>query len=337
MRVLIIGGTGFLSSALVAQSIAAGHQVTIVTRGRSARPIPEGVEAVVANRSEPENLREALQGRSFDIVLDAILYRPEDAHVVLDLFRGRVGRYVFISTDFVYGGEPRSFPLTEDAPRQALSGYGVNKAACEDLFFEAWTSEQFPAVVLRPPHILGPGALLGTGSLQGRDAWLLWRLRAAQPLPLLDGGALLIQPVHRDDIARACLAVAGSPSTPGRAYNIAGPDAVTTRRYYEMVAEIAGAPAPTVLTLPSESYLTAFPDRAPFAQNRQYSLARLAADAGFAPTVCLQDALAEMVAVLDAKGLPDGPPPEEERELHSLLGEYITRVGSHLRPAGGAS
>jgi len=157
-RVLVLGGTGFLSSALVQQSQGAGHDVTIVTRGRAKNGPPQGVSTRVANRSEPDALRAALADcGDFDIVLDAILYRPDDAQAALDLFRGRTGRYVFISTDFVYGGEPRTFPLTEDAPRRAASAYGRDKAACEDVFFAAWEQEHFPAVILRPPHILGAG------------------------------------------------------------------------------------------------------------------------------------------------------------------------------------
>jgi nucleoside-diphosphate-sugar epimerase len=193
-------------------------------------------------------------------VLDSILYRPEDAHSAVDLFRGgRAGRYVFISTDFVYGGEPRTFPLDEDAPRHASGNYGRNKALCEDVFFDAWERERFPAVILRPPHILGVGGLLGTGSLEGRDPWLLWKLRNGWPIPLLDGGALLIQPVHKNDIARACLAVCQTDKTLGRAYNLAGPDCVTSRRYYEIVADVAGAPPPLCEVCPPTPFWPPFP------------------------------------------------------------------------------
>lgn len=333
-RVLILGGTGFLSSALVQQSRAAGHDVTIVTRGRAKNGPPAGVSAVIANRSEPDALRASLADHGdFDLVLDAILYRPDDARAALDLFRGRTGRYVFISTDFVYGGEPRTFPIAEDAPRQAASAYGRDKAACEDVFFAAWERERFPAVVLRPPHILGAGGLLGTGSREGRDPWLLQRLRRGEPVALLDGGAPLIQPVHRDDIARACLAVAASDQTLGRAYNIAGPDAVTTRRYYEIVAEAAVAPPPNVHSLPSDAFVTVFPDRAPFALNRCYALNRLAADADFAPCVQLPDAIAEVVAALDAAGPPPGepPPPAQATPLHLLLQSQSAALREALR------
>ena len=330
MDLLVIGGTGFLSSAVVAAACEAGHHVTIVTRGRASRPVPAGVEALTANRSDRDALGAALGGRSWDVVIDTVLYRPEDAESAIHLFRGRAGRYVFISTDFVYGGEPRRFPLDEDAPRHALGAYGRDKAACEDRFFAAWGEARFPAVVLRPPHILGAGGLLGTGSLEGRDPWLLWRLRRAQPLVLLDGGALLIQPVHRDDIASACLAVAASEKTPGRAYNIAGPDAVTTRAYYESAAAAAGAPPPEVLALPSSAYVAAFPDRAPFAQNRAYSLRRLADDTGFAPQVRLEAALSEVVAALDACPAPDGPEPEPHTPLRDLLRRHAAEAVAAL-------
>jgi nucleoside-diphosphate-sugar epimerase len=335
-NVLVIGGTGFLSSTLVAACLSAGHHVSIVTRGRSHQAPPDGVEALVANRSDPDALRTALDGRTFDIVLDSILYRPEDAHSAVDLFRGgRTGRYVFISTDFVYGGEPRTFPLNEDAPRHASGNYGRNKALCEDVFFDAWERERFPAVILRPPHILGVGGLLGTGSLEGRDPWLLWKLRNGWPIPLLDGGALLIQPVHKNDIARACLAVCQTDKTLGRAYNLAGPDCVTSRHYYEIVAEVAGAPPPVVRSLPANAFLAAFPERAPFAQSRCYALERIAHDAGFAPSVRLRDALAEVVAALDAAGLPDGPQPSEQplSPLLGLLERHAREAEEALRAA----
>jgi nucleoside-diphosphate-sugar epimerase len=334
MRVLVIGGTGFLSTAIVSESLAAGHEVSIVTRGSKNRPgPPPGVEALTANRSHAESMRAALDGRDFDLVIDAILYRPDDARAITEILRGRTGRYVFISTDFVYGGEPRLFPITEDAPRESLNAYGRYKTECEDIFFAVCRDEGFPAVILRPPHILGAGGVLGTGSREGRDPWLLWRLRNGYPVVLLDGGALLIQPVHRDDIARACLAVAGSESTIGKAYNIGGPDCVTTRRYYELVAEVAGAPLPLeVLSLPSEAYAAAQPNNTPFTQNRAYSLGRLVRDALFVPTVTLADAIAEMVAALDAKGLPDGPPPEKETPLTALLRAHRRAVQEELTP-----
>jgi nucleoside-diphosphate-sugar epimerase len=335
MKTLILGGTGFLSSALVAECLAAGHDVTILTRGSANRPAPPpGVASLTANRSEPDSLRAALGDRTFDLVIDSILFRPDDARAAVEIFRGRAGRYVFISTDFVYGGQPRRYPLDEDTPRQALSRYGIDKAASEDVFFAAWESERFPATVLRPPHIMGTGGHLGTGSKEGRDPWLLWRLRNGYPILLLDGGVLLIQPVHKTDIARAALAVAAAPleTVGGKAYNISGPDCVTTRRYYEMVCEILGEGAKLdVLPLPSASYVAAWPDRAPFAQNRPYSTARLTRDTGYVPSIPLRQSLTEMIADLEAKGTPSGDPPAAPSQLAAAIQGHLADVTTLLK------
>jgi nucleoside-diphosphate-sugar epimerase len=335
MNTLVLGGTGFLSSALVAECLAAGHSVTVLTRGSANRPAPPpGVTALTANRSDPDSLRAALSDRTFDLVIDSILFRPDDARAVIDIFQGRVGRYIFISTDFVYGGQPRRYPLDEDSPRQALSRYGVDKAACEDLFFAAWESEHFPATMLRPPHIMGAGGLLGTGSKEGRDPWLLWRLRNGQPILLLDGGVLLIQPVHKTEIARAALAISAAPveAVGGKAYNIVGPDCVTTRRYYEMICEIISEGAALeVLPLPSAAYLAAWPDRAPFTQNRAYSTARLTRDTGYIPSISLRQALTEVITDLDAKGLPAGDPPSLSSTLVDAIQGSLTNIAALLK------
>lgn len=337
MKTLIIGGTGFLSSALVAECLGAGHGVTILTRGSANRPDPPpNVATLTANRSDAESLRTALEGKSFDLVIDAILYREPDAEAIVELLHERVGRYIFISTDFVYGGQPRRYPLDEETPRQSLSQYGADKAACEDLFFTAWGREKFPATVLRPPHIMGAGGFLGTGSKEGRDPWLPWRLKNGYPILMLDGGLLLIQPVHKVEIARACLAVANAPleTVGGKAYNIVGPDCVTTRVYYEMICDIlSDVPPLQVGHLPSTAYLAAWPDRAPFAQNRAYSTERLTRDTGYVPNITLRQALEEMVADLEKRGLPEGEPPTKDFRIATLLQEQESAVATLLKGA----
>src|SRR5579859_419640 len=240
MKLLIIGGTGFLSSALVAESLAAGHEVTIVTRGRRTCASAPDVRQIIADRSDRPAFQSAVQGQEFDAVLDAICFTPEQAQQDIDCFAGRAGRLVMISTDFVYSVGPHPLPIPEEASRDAPTDYGRNKAKAEDVLFGA--TENLPVTVLRPPHIVGAGGLLGTGSLQGRDPALPARLRRGEPIVLLDGGALLIQPADRCDIARASLAVLQTPNTIARAYNVAGPEAVTTRRYYEIIAEALEVP-----------------------------------------------------------------------------------------------
>jgi nucleoside-diphosphate-sugar epimerase len=291
----------------------AGHAVTIFTRGRSGKPVPDGIDALVGDRRERDAFRRLFADRRYDAVIDCICFTAEDADADVETFDGRTGHLVMISTDFTYGGEPRRLPLTEESPRNAVGGYGRNKVAAEERFFSAWRERRFPVTILRPPHIMGEGGLLGTGSLRGRDAGLLDRLRRGEPVVLLDEGTLLIQPVVHRDIAGAALAAIGRPATHGQAYNISGPELVTTRRYYEIVAEELGVGL-RALSLPSSVYLAAFPDRAPFAQHRAYDLTKLARDTGFSPQIGLRDAIREMIAWLQAN--PPAPAPDTSPEPH---------------------
>src|SRR5262249_48479493 len=194
MEILILGGTGFLSGALARVARGAGHGVTIFTRGQSPRPMPEGVTARFGDRHDPAAFSQLGADQAYDAVIDCICYTAEDARANVETFAGRAGHLVMISTDFVYGGEPRRLPLTEEAPREAAGTYGRNKVAAEEVFAAAWRESRFPITVLRPPHIMGEGGLLGTGSLRGRDPGLLAGLRRGEPQVLLDAGALLIQP-----------------------------------------------------------------------------------------------------------------------------------------------
>ncbi len=330
MRILILGGTGFLSSALTEAALAAGHAVTILTRGQRPSPWGLSVRCLVADRSDVEGFRAAVAGKSFDAVWDAICYTPEHARQNVDTFAGNVERLVMISTDFVYSPRVRRVPAGEDTPRDAPTAYGRNKAAAEDILLAA--SDQLPVTILRPPHIVGAGSLLGTGSLQGRDASLPARLKREEPIVLLDGGTLLIQPADKRDIAGACLAVQNSAATVGRAYNMMGPEAVTTRRYYEIIAEALGVSL-QVVSLPSDVYLAAYPDRASFACHRAYSTEALARDAGFQSSIPLEKSLREMLTWLEAHppDNADASASEMERELIDLLREREERARALLR------
>ena len=291
MRLLILGGTGFLSSAVTEVCLEAGHEVTVFTRGR--RPVPPGVTALVGDRAEGAEFVQRFADSEYDGVLDCICYTEADARADLEAFAGRIGHLVMISTDFVYGAE-RSLPITEECATAALSEYGRQKVHAEGAFRDAWESSRFPATALRPPHIMGARGQLGSGSLAGRNPMLLSRLEQGAPTFLLDGGALLIQPVLHRDIARAALATLGKPQCFGQVYNCAGPEAVTTRRYYELIAELLEVEL-QVAHLPSAVYLAAYPDRAPFVQHRMYDVSALRRDAGYAPETPVDHCIYEMV------------------------------------------
>src|SRR5688572_20203222 len=113
LRILLIGGSGFVSGTLARMAVDAGHQVQAVTRGM--RPLPAGVAPIVPDRTARAGFAAAIarQPHDWDLVVDCIGYAPADAEQDVALFRARSAHLVFISTDFVYDPARRSFPQNE--------------------------------------------------------------------------------------------------------------------------------------------------------------------------------------------------------------------------------
>ena len=297
---LVIGGAGFLGTGIVRELVAAGWHVTALGRGNK-RLLVDGVAFVRADRGEPGALARAVEGRSFDLVVDCAAYKGPDAAEAIDAFSGKTAHYVFISTDFVYS--PRiegPFPISEDAPKDEALQYARGKLACEAQLSRAGEEKRFPSTILRPPHITGAGKELGSGTVQGRDSALLGKLRGgdASGVTLLAEGQLLIQPVWNREVG-ACIAhLAGDERAFGQTFNCAGPDCVTSRRYYELIADRLDVPLRTT-SMDVASYLEKWPDKAPFARHRIYDMSRLAQATGYRPRFALEDAIAETVGWME--------------------------------------
>jgi nucleoside-diphosphate-sugar epimerase len=297
---LVIGGAGFLGTGIVNELKVAGWRVTSAGRGNKPNTDPD-VDFVRADRAQPGALAAALDGRSFDLVVDCALYRAPEAEDAVSAFSGKTGHYVFISTDFVYAPSIEGpFPIKEDAPKETERPYGAGKVACEGVLDRAFAAGGFPFTALRPPHIMGAGKELGGGTVEGRDRDLLTHLREGRDVTLLGEGLLVIQPVWNREVG-ACIAhLAGNERAFGRVFNCTGPDCVTTRRYYALIAEHLGVPLRAGSMEVSE-YLSRWPDRAPFARHRIYDLGHLRERTGYVPRFGLEGAIAETVQWMAAQ------------------------------------
>jgi len=275
-NILLIGGSGHVSGAIARAGVALGHAVWTVTRGQ--RPLLPGVQGLVADRHVAGALEAVIAATDmrWDLVVDCIGFDVPDLRQDIRLFRDRAAQFVFISTDFVYDPVYRRYPQPEEAEQwETVLGYGRNKRRCEmelldgDTGAMAWT-------IVRPCHIYGPTSELGCLPLHGRDPGLIETLRAGRPVRLVGGGYFLQQPVLADDLALTILSVAGQAKAHQQIFNVAGPDIIESRRYYQLIAETLGV-ALQVEEVPVDAYLNEHPDAAPFMCHRIYDLRKLTA------------------------------------------------------------
>lgn len=246
MRILLLGGTRFIGRRIAETLLAAGHEVTVLTRGISPDPLPPSVERLRGDRDGGPAGLAALGDRAWDACVDTCGYMPRHVRASCDALAGRVGRYVFVSAVAVYG-DPTQRPVRETHPRLAPhlddlpsiddiddSTYGPLKVACEDVVTAAFGAQ---ATVLRPQIVTGPG--------DDSSRHATWITRAAGPGPLLapGDGSDHVQAIDVRDVARFTLAtiergLAG-------AFNLAGPR-LTWAEFVTLLGarEVQWVPAP---------------------------------------------------------------------------------------------
>lgn len=176
LRVLLLGGTGFIGPHLVHAIVTRGHTLTLFNRGRSEPGLHQelfvDLENLIGDRNDDIS---ALEGREWDVVIDNSGYTPDQVRPTAQLLRGSVSQYIFTSTRAVYAGYTHPV-MDEDAPvgvpgvpEEEWTGYGPLKALAERDVQEAFPDG---TTILRPPIITGPG--------DGTDRFTYWYLRVAR-------------------------------------------------------------------------------------------------------------------------------------------------------------
>jgi len=251
MKILIIGGTGLISTAISRQLIENGHELTLYNRGETSPRLPDGFRLIKGNRNDFSTFEaQMLDAGTFDCVIDMVCFEPAQAESDIRAFSGRVGQLIFCSTVDVYTKPPATFPVTESHERLALSDYGRNKAKCEDLFMKAHVDGHFPVTILRPASTYGEGG--GIIHTFGWETYFLDRLLKGKPVIVHGDGEALWVSCHVEDVGRAFVNAIGNEKTFGKTYHLAGEAWQTWNQYHEHLAEAIGAPAPTLIHIPAD-------------------------------------------------------------------------------------
>lgn len=248
-NILFIGGTGVISAAAAERAVALGHRLTILNRGSSTRPVPDGAEVLHADVRDAASVREVLGGREFDAVADFISYVPAQAEAAVDLFRGRTGQYVFISSASAYQKPPTRLPILESTPlKNPFWQYSRDKIACEELLFKAYREDDFPVTVIRPSHTYDRTKIAMVGG------WTdIHRMRAGLPVMVHGDGTSLWTLTHSKDFAKAFVGLLGRPQAVGESYTITSDEYLPWNQVYRLFARAAGVAEPELVHVASET------------------------------------------------------------------------------------
>ncbi len=243
MKVLFIGGTGIISSACSRLAIEQGIDLYLLNRGQNqTRPAPKGAKLIQADIRDLAGTRAALDHHSFDAVVEFIAFTPDQVEADLDLFRGKTGQYIFISSASAYQKPVRSLPITESTPlSNPFWQYSRNKIACEERLMRAYREEGFPFTVVRPSHTYDQTAIPISGS------WtVLERMRRGQKVIVHGDGTTLWVMTHHVDFARAFNGLLANPHAIGDTYHITNDEVLTWDQIYHLFARLLGVEAQLV-------------------------------------------------------------------------------------------
>ena len=241
MRVAVIGGSGHIGSYLTPRLVEAGCRVICVSRGQRAPYVPHSawkhVTRLTLDRVTEEaagTFGEHIALLDPEVVIDLTCYTLESAIQLAESLRGRIRHFLHCGTIWVHGpGGP--LPTTEQESRRPFGDYGCRKAAIEAYLLAQARTRQFPATVLHPGHLVGPGwnPINPAGNFNPK---VFSQLAAGKETLIPNMGLETVHHVHADDVAQAFVgALAKRIVSIGEAFHAVSPAALTLRLYAEQI------------------------------------------------------------------------------------------------------
>ena len=259
MKTLFIGGTGNISRESVREALRRGWEVFVLNRGNSAAP--EGARSIRADIRDRSAAAQALRGHTWDAVANFVAYEPAHIETDLELFRGKTGQYMFISSASVYHKPLRHYLITESTPAfNPFWEYSQKKIACEQRLGRAYAENGFPTTVVRPSHTYSEGWFPTT--FGSRDYTVAARMLAGKEIVVHGDGESLWTLTHSRDFALGFVGLMGNPTAVGETFHITSEFAYTWNQIHRTIGAGLGV-EPKLVHIPSEIIGRIVPSRGP--------------------------------------------------------------------------
>ena len=227
MKILVIGGTVFVSKYLAQYYVNKGYEVYVLNR--NSRPQVEGVHLIEADR---HNCKDVLKGHYFDVVLDVTAYTAEDIEDLLVALEG-FGQYIMISSSAEYP-EMNVQPFTEEQSvglNKFWGQYGTDKIAAEDALLLAVPE----AYILRPPYLYGPMNNVY------REAFVFECAEKGRKFYIPKDGSMQLQFFYVKDLCRAVDEILQKKPIE-HILNVGNEETITILEWVKMCYDVVGVP-----------------------------------------------------------------------------------------------
>ena len=243
MKVLFIGGTGTISSAITRQLAARGDELYLLNRGNRNADLPDSVRIIKADIGDEADVAAKLEGMSFDVVCDFIGFVPAQLERDYRLFNGKTKQFMYISSASAYHKPVREYRITEaTALANPYWEYSRNKIACEEYLMKMYRENGFPVTIIRPSHTYCERSV-PVGVHGDHGSWqVLKRMMEGKPVIMHGDGTSLWTITFNEDFAKAFIGLMGNPHAIGEAFQITSDESVTWNQIHQMIADCLGVP-----------------------------------------------------------------------------------------------
>jgi len=249
MKILFLGGTGNISAECAALLHERGHEILVLTRGRSS--VPPGYRAIVADRKDAAAVRAALKDEQPEVVINFLGYDLPDVQVDYELFNGVVRQYVFISSTSVYEKPPRKLPLTEETPvGNAWWDYAQKKIACEQWLRKRHEETGFPVTIVRPSHTYSKRWV--PNPVSSGSYTFTARLEQGKAVYIHDDGESPWTLTAASDFAVGLGGLVGKAEAIGETFHITSDEVLTWNQIYADIAAAVRVRSPRVVKVPTD-------------------------------------------------------------------------------------
>jgi len=316
LSVLYIGGTGQISLPCVQESVAAGHDVTVLNRGKTSVELPKGVRTLTGDMAG--NVYGNLGESTYDVVCQFRLYTPEQMRRDIATFTGRTGQYVFISSASAYQKPARHYIITEKTPLEnPYWEYSRSKIAAERLLRD---QSQLHWTIVRPSHTVRTGIPIQIGD---SDA-AIRRMLAGRPVIVAGDGTSLWTLTRARDLAVPFVRLLGNPKAIDDDFQITADRGHTWNAIHDAIGRAFGVTA-IHAHVPTDTLVRYHPAwEGPLVGDKSWSAlfdnSKVKGVAG--PFACAEDLdtiLEESVMHAKARLTTPAPPPSAEEILFDRI------------------
>ncbi len=244
MKVLMIGGTGIISTAVSTLLLAQGHELWLLNRGTRPDLVPDGAHCLQADIGDEAGVAGLLDGHRFDSVVDWLVFTPDQVARDIRLFSGRTAQYVFISSGSAYQRPSRNHIVTEETPLEnPFSAYARSKASSEAALMDAYRQTGFPVTIVRPSLTYGDLVIPYVLNSWHKPWTLIDRMRRGKKIIVPGDGTSLWELTHNSDFAKGITGLLGRSDVLGEAFHITSGEVMTWEEILRQIADAAGLEA----------------------------------------------------------------------------------------------